>query len=70
MDASAKGQAQRMLEQIKASGMATNFTSQLEDLSETKARLNYHELEKGCHFQVDLEKRDGLWIIRRIWFCR
>jgi hypothetical protein len=70
MDASAKGQAPQMLKQIKASDMASNFTNRLETISDTKSRLNYHYLERGCHFQVDLEKQDGLWVIRRMWFCR
>jgi len=70
MDASAKSQAPQILKQIKASGMTTNSTNRLETVSETKARLNYHYIEKGCHFQVDLEKQDGFWVIRRIWLCR
>ena len=70
MDASAKSQAPQILKQIIASGMTTNYTNRLETVSETKARLNYHYIEKGCHFQIDLERQDGSWVIRRIWFCR
>lgn len=70
MDASYKGQEKKLIGQIKASGMADNYRNRLEGVSETKARLNYHYLEKGCHFQIDLEKQDESWTITRIWFCR
>jgi hypothetical protein len=59
-----------LVEQIKRSGMAENYRSRLEGVSETKARLNYHYLERGCHFQIELEKRDGSWAMKRVWFCR
>ncbi len=70
MDPSYKGQERRIVEQIKASGMAENYKNRVEYVSEMTARLNYHYLEKGCHFQVDIEKQNGSWIIRKIWFCR
>ena len=34
------------------------------------ARLNYHDLAKGLHFQVDMDKRSDVWTVSRIWFCR
>ena len=70
LDSSYKGQEKKIVQQIKASGMADNYKTRLEDVSDTKARLNYHYLEKGCHFQIDLEKQNGYWTIKRIWFCR
>jgi hypothetical protein len=70
LDASYKGQEKQLIQQIKASGMSDNYKSRLEGVSETKARLNYHFLEKGCHFQIDLVRQDGVWTIKRIWFCR
>jgi formiminotetrahydrofolate cyclodeaminase len=70
MDPSYKGQETKLIEQIKASGMAEDYKNRLENLSETKARLNYHYLEKGCHFQIDLEKQNNSWVIQRIWFYR
>jgi|ERR1043166_55292 hypothetical protein len=70
LDTSYKGQKKQLIQQIKASGMADNYQSRLEGVSETKAHLNYHFLEKGCHFQIDLVKQDDAWTIKRIWFCR
>lgn len=69
VDPSIKGQERKLIEQIKASGMMDNYKSRLE-VSDSKARLNFHYLEKGCHFQIDLEKQNGSWLITRIWFCR
>ena len=69
LDESSKGQAAQLIQQIKASGMADNFKSRLET-SDTEGRLNYHDLKRGCHFQIDLAKQDGAWSIKRIWFCR
>jgi 5-formaminoimidazole-4-carboxamide-1-beta-D-ribofuranosyl 5'-monophosphate synthetase len=70
MDTEFKGHADKLIVMIKASGMADNYKTRLVDVSDAKARLNYHYLEKGCHFQINLERHDGSWIIRRIWFCR
>ncbi len=69
LDAPYKGQAKQLIQQIQASGMADNYQSRLE-ITDAKARLNYHYLEKGCHFQIDLERHDGNWTIQRMWFCR
>jgi hypothetical protein len=66
-----KGLEKQLIEQIKISGMADNYKTRLRDESETKARLDYHLDKKPfCHFQVDLEKRDGSWFLKRIWPCR
>ena len=78
LDSSSKGQEKQLIEQIKASGMANNYKTHLEDIAEakpatdrlrwlTEARLNYHGLGD---FQIDLEKQNGSWIIKGIWFCR
>jgi hypothetical protein len=32
--------------------------------------LDYHYLEKACHFQIDLAQENGNWKVTRIWFCR
>ncbi len=69
LDAPYKEKANQLIQQIKASGMADNYKSRLE-VSETKARLNYHYLERGCHFQIDLMNQDGAWLIQRVWFCK
>jgi hypothetical protein len=70
LGASYKGQEKQLIQQIKASGMADNYKSRLEGVSETKARLDYDYLEKRCHFQIELVKLDDSWTIKRIWFCR
>jgi hypothetical protein len=70
LDAPYKGQENQLVQQIKSSGMADNYKDHMKEVSETAARLDYHYLEKSCHFQIDLEKKDGSWSIRRIWFCR
>lgn len=70
LDKPYKGQEEKLIGMIKRSEMLTNYKERLEMRSDVTARLNYHYLEKGCHFQVDLARENGTWIIKRIWFCR
>lgn len=55
---------------IGKSGMPENYRDRLEQRSDNAAHLNYHDLECGCHFQVDLKKQDGAWRVDRVWLCR
>ena len=70
LDPSYKGQEPKLIQMIKASGMPSNYPARLRHVSDASVRLDYHYLEEGCHFQVDLERKDGVWTIKRIWFCR
>jgi hypothetical protein len=70
LDSSATGKASQLIGMIQRSGMLTNYPSRLESQSPAEVRLNYHYLERGCHFQIDLQKQDTVWKVTRIWFCR
>lgn len=69
LDESFKGQAARLITMINASGMATNFNART-TVNGNHASMDYHDLSKGCHFQVELEKQGSDWTIKRIFFCR
>ena len=56
LDPSSAAQPSQLLAMIQRSGMLTNYSSRLQSESPTFARLNYHYLERGCHFQVDLRR--------------
>lgn len=68
----AEKQSQKLIEMVLRSDMENNYKQRLEHISSSNARLNYHYLEKGCHFQIELEKIEeyGTWHIKNIWFCR
>jgi hypothetical protein len=70
LDEPYKGQSAELIEMIKRSEMELNFRQRFEEKSDTTGRLNYHFLEKGCHFQIDLVLDGGTWTVDRIWFCR
>ncbi|MHC4648456.1 MAG: serpin family protein [Planctomycetota bacterium] len=70
LDRPYKGQEQKLIEMILRSAMSNNFKEKLEHKNQTQARLNYHYLEKGCNFQVDLVKEADSWSVKRIWFCK
>jgi hypothetical protein len=64
------GEAPKLMEMIRGSGMLTNYMTRVQTNSTADFRLGYHDLARGCNFQVDLLK-DGLnWRLKRIWFCR
>ena len=42
----------------------------LQAVSEKEVRLNYHYLERGCHFQIAIVWQNGSWVIKGIWPCR
>lgn len=65
----AKGPAAEIMSMVQRSGMETNFVERLQKKSDSTARLDYHMLERGCHFQVDLRK-DTNWVVASIWLCR
>jgi hypothetical protein len=54
---------------INASGMTNNFNART-TVNGAEARMDYHDLSTGCHFQIDLQKQGGDWTIKRICFCR
>jgi hypothetical protein len=60
----------QVIRMVQRSGMLTNYTSRFESSSPTSARLNYHWLERHCHFQVDLHKDKDAWGVKRIGLCR
>lgn len=70
LDDSYKTQAARLIEMIKRSEIKQNYKQRFTERPDGTGRLNYHYLEKGCHFQVDLKKTDTKWKVTRIWFCR
>lgn len=70
MDPGQSGQAEVVADMIRRSGMATNFAERCTFSTNGTARLDYHMLERRCHFQVDLVNSNGIWTARRFWFCR
>lgn len=59
-----------LAEMIRRSGMWTNHLSRIESQTRHGARLNYHDPENRCHFQVILEKVNDRWVVNEIAFCR
>jgi hypothetical protein len=70
MDEPYKGQSEKLIEQVKRSEIQANYKQRFRQLSPTAGRLDYHYLEKACHFQIDLAQENGNWKVTRIWFCR
>ena len=70
LDTSYKGQSSKLIEMIKESEMLSNYGERFRKLSDSTARLNYHDITKGCYFQIDVAKEDSKWKVTRIWFCR
>lgn len=70
LDETAKGSVPQLIEMIRRSGMLTNHPGRLRKDSLSQARLDYHDPEAGCHFQVDLQQEGPDWKVRRIYFCR
>jgi hypothetical protein len=59
-----------LVDMIRRSDISENYKQRFSTRPDGSGRLNYHYLEKGCHFQVDLRKNDVGWETTRIWFCR
>ena len=55
---------------IKKSNLPETYEKHIEKIDETLYRLNYHQLDKGLHFQVDIKNIDDKYFIKRIWLCR
>jgi len=70
LDESYKTKAAGLIEMIKRSEIEQNYKQRFTERPDGTGRLDYHYLEKGCHFQVDLKKTDEQWKVTRIWFCR
>jgi hypothetical protein len=70
LDAASSNQAPQLVSMIQRSGMETNYLGRLRKDSATQARLDYHDEEHNCHFQVDLQQKGADWKVRRIYFCR
>ena len=70
LDSQASAQVPQLFGMVQRSGIPTNYPSRLQFPSSGQARLNYHDLPRGCHFQIDLQKDVAGWRVTRIWFCR
>ena len=70
LDSSALGREAELAAMIIRSGMPDNFMDRAHIASENLLRLDYHDPENGCYFQVDLDRVPGGWKVKRIWFCR
>src|SRR5262245_27743050 len=70
LDAAVSNQASQLVSMIQRSGMETNYLGRLRKDSATQARLDYHDEERNCHFQVDLQQEGADWKVRRIYFCK
>jgi hypothetical protein len=55
---------------IKKSNLPQTYEQHLEKIDETSYRLNYHQLDKDLNFQVDIEKIEDKYFIKRIWLSR
>ncbi len=66
----ARRQESNLVAMIRRSGMSTNYVSRCSLNTNGTGRLDYHDLERGCHFQIDLAKTNDTWAVKRIWFCR
>jgi hypothetical protein len=70
LDPGLSNQAPQLVSMVQRSGMETNYLGRLRKDSATQARLDYHDEERSCHFQVDLQQEGVDWKVRRIYFCR
>ena len=70
MDPNYLGKETNLVAMIQRSGMATNYAGRCTINTNGTGNLNYHYLERGCNFQIDLVKTNGTWTLKRIWFCR
>ena len=65
-----KEQAAKLMEMIKKSGMETNCRERFTEDPVGIGHLNYHDLERGCHFQMKLSPTEGRWAVDKVSFCR
>jgi hypothetical protein len=70
LDEHYRGRETNLVKMIRSSGMQTNYTERCAITTNGTGRLDYHYLELGCNFQIDLVQTNGTWNISRIWFCR
>jgi len=70
LDPAVSNQAPQLVSMILRSGLPTNYLGRLRKDSASQARLDYHDEEHNCHFQVDLQQEGADWKVRRIYFCR
>lgn len=70
LDPAVSNQAPQLVSMVQRSGMETNYLGRLRKDSATQARLDYHDEERNCHFQVDLQQEGVDWKVRRIYFCK
>lgn len=70
LDESYKNQSAKLVTMIKRGEINLNYKQRFTKRLDGTGRLDYHYLEKGCHFQIDLRQKDGAWEVTRIWFCR
>jgi hypothetical protein len=67
---SSKDKAGELVAMVLRSGMLDNFRYQIEPVSPRSVRLDYHYLERGCHFQIELRLTQNGWDISGMEFCR
>ncbi|MBN1475492.1 hypothetical protein JXA47_01940 [Candidatus Sumerlaeota bacterium] len=60
----------QLIAQIVSSEIAETYRDHISERSDSACHLDYHWLERGCHFQVDLSRSGYHWFVERIWFCR
>jgi hypothetical protein len=70
LDPGLSNQAPQLVSMVQRSGLETNYLGRLRKDSATQARLDYHDEERNCHFQVDLQQEGADWKVRRIYFCK
>jgi hypothetical protein len=59
-----------LMNMVLRSDILTNSSAHIEGMSKTSARLNYHDDQRQCHFQVLLDRTAEGWRVANIVFCR
>ena len=70
LHSAAPGAETNLMSMVLKSDMLTNSSAHIEATSKTSARLNYHDDQRQCHFQVLLEQTAEGWRVANIVFCR
>jgi hypothetical protein len=66
----APGAETNLISMVLRSDMLRNSSAHIEGMSKTSARLNYHDDQRHCHFQVLLQRTAEMWHVANIAFCR
>jgi hypothetical protein len=62
-------QAQAMIAQVSKAAMSDTYRERRVDVTSNSARLDYHDNERNCFFQVALVRDDSGWRVRGIRPC-